>query len=130
MNSVKELIDNSFKNKEPWQIVTITTGSVLGAVWIWNFCNKDESLIERGKKQVFKLARYIPSVRDKIRKELDTINETFEKDALIRVKDIEFVTHLPLQGLNHDRVIEEVKKYVHIGNFIALNYFIIKLYGT
>lgn len=34
---MKGIVNNSFQNKEPWQIVSITATTVLGTVWIWNF---------------------------------------------------------------------------------------------
>ncbi|KAH0560657.1 sphingosine-1-phosphate lyase [Cotesia glomerata] len=117
MNTVKELINDSFKEKEPWQIVTITTGSVLGAVWVWNFCNQDESLVVRSKKKLFKLARYIPSVREQIERELNNLNETFESESKNRLQGIQCVTTLPRKGLNHDQVIEAVKQSVQIGDY-------------
>lgn len=43
LNAVKSVVNGVFKEKEPWQIVTITTTTVLGAVWIWNFVFQDES---------------------------------------------------------------------------------------
>lgn len=36
-------INDIFQNKEPWQIVTITTTSTLAMVWLWNFVHQDES---------------------------------------------------------------------------------------
>lgn len=36
-------INNVFKNKEPFQIVAITTTTVLTTIWLWNFINQDES---------------------------------------------------------------------------------------
>lgn len=118
MDSVKGLINETFKEKEPWQIVTITTGSVLGAVWMWNFAfNQDETLIERGKKQVFKIVKCIPSVREKIDKQMTDLNASFEKDAAERLKNVKFFVKLPSEGLTHDQVIEKVKENVHLGNF-------------
>lgn len=124
MDSVKGLINSTFEEKEPWQIVTITTGSVLGAVWAWNFAfNQDETLIERGKKQVFKIAKCIPSVREKIEKQMTALNESFEKDAAERLKNVEFFVELPSGGLTHDQVIEKVKENVYLGNdHLKINY--------
>ena len=42
-NALRGVVNNTFKEKEPWLIVTVTTTTVLGAVWIWNFIFQDES---------------------------------------------------------------------------------------
>ena len=77
--AVQNSVNKLFINKEPWQIVIITTTSVLSAVWIYEFLNKDESIISRTKKYVFKMARkYIPLVRNQVQAELDKVNKTFE----------------------------------------------------
>ncbi|KAK0096393.1 hypothetical protein PV326_005629 [Microctonus aethiopoides] len=117
MDSVKGLINNSFKEKEPWQIVTITSTSVLGAVWVWNFIHQDETLYERGRKKIFQLARYIPSIREKVERELNSLNDTFEKESLDRLKNAKFITKLPEQGLNNDQVMEHIKNLMQIGGY-------------
>ncbi|XP_034943725.1 LOW QUALITY PROTEIN: sphingosine-1-phosphate lyase [Chelonus insularis] len=117
MDFVKNIVNDTFKEKEPWQIVGITTTSVLGAVWLWNFCHEDESLLERGRKTVFRLIRYIPSMREKIETTLNSLNETFEKEALERVENMPFICELPNQGLNHDEILEHVKKCVQLGKY-------------
>lgn len=43
-SGLKEFINNSFQGKEPWQIVTITSTTVLTSVWLWNFVFQDESM--------------------------------------------------------------------------------------
>ena len=43
INNMKQLINNYFVAKEPWQIVTITSTTILTSVWLWNFIFQDES---------------------------------------------------------------------------------------
>lgn len=43
--SLKEFVNNSFQGKEPWQIVTITSTTLLTTIWLWNFIFQDESKI-------------------------------------------------------------------------------------
>lgn len=31
------IVNNAFQNKEPWQIVTMTSTATLATVWLWNF---------------------------------------------------------------------------------------------
>lgn len=43
VGGAKALINNLFVDKEPWQIVTITTTTVLTSIWLWNFYNNVDS---------------------------------------------------------------------------------------
>nr|XP_050860928.1 sphingosine-1-phosphate lyase isoform X1 [Vespula vulgaris] len=115
---MKGIVNNSFQNKEPWQIVSITATTVLGTVWIWNFifC-QDKTIIERGKKQFFKLARYIPSVKQRINKELSKVDETFKKDAERKLMNIPFIVKLPKDGLDAEKVLLKVKECVEMGDY-------------
>ncbi|EFN69307.1 Sphingosine-1-phosphate lyase [Camponotus floridanus] len=99
VDAIPGIVNNALQNKEPWQIVTMT------------------SLLERGKKQLFKLARYIPSIRDKINKELVNINETFEKDVVHRLKEASFIVHLPKKGLNKEEILNLVKQFIRLGDY-------------
>lgn len=40
--TLKIFINSYFAEKEPWQIVTFTTSSVLLTIWLWDFLNQDE----------------------------------------------------------------------------------------
>lgn len=115
---MKGIVNNSFQNKEPWQIVSITATTVLGTVWIWNFIFCQETtIIERGKKQFFKLARYIPSVKQRINKELSKVDETFKKDAERKLMNIPFIVKLPKDGLDAEKVLLKVKECVEMGDY-------------
>lgn len=74
----------------------------------------------RAKKQIFKLARHIPAIQDKINKELTNVNEVFQKDALNRLKDIPFTVKLPAKGLSDEKILNAVKQHVHIGKINQL----------
>ncbi|XP_050449057.1 sphingosine-1-phosphate lyase [Cataglyphis hispanica] len=118
VDAIPGVINNVFQNKEPWQIVTMTSTATLVTVWLWNFifC-QDKNLLERGKKQLFKLARYIPSVRDKINTELVNINNNFKKDVVRRLKETLFIVHLPEKGLNSEEILNLVNQYIHLGDY-------------
>ena len=64
---------------------------------------------------MFRLARYIPSIRDKINKELAKINETFENDVLHRFKETSFIVHLPKNGLKNENLLNLVNQYIYLG---------------
>lgn len=150
VDAIPGMVNNAFQNKEPWQIVTMTSTVTLATVWLWNFIfcqdkskNKileqkeifiyiiiyfiviefimyfDDAcvtgLLERGKKQLFKLARYIPSIRDQINKELTNINASFEKDVVHRLKETSFIVDLPKKGLSNEEILNLVKQFVHLG---------------
>ncbi|XP_043678321.1 sphingosine-1-phosphate lyase isoform X2 [Vespula pensylvanica] len=112
---MKGIVNNSFQNKEPWQIVSITATTVLGTVWIWNFIFCQDT--KRGKKQFFKLARYIPSVKQRINKELSKVDETFKKDAERKLMNIPFIVKLPKDGLDAEKVLLKVKECVEMGDY-------------
>ncbi|XP_054015674.1 sphingosine-1-phosphate lyase [Hylaeus anthracinus] len=116
-NPIKGFINNWFQDKEPWQIVTITSTTVLATVWMWNFVFQDESLIQRGKKQLFSLRNYIPAIRDKINEELNNINASFEKEALQRLQEVPFIVKLPNDGMEPDEILKIVKKCVQLGGY-------------
>lgn len=114
---LKELVNNYFQGNEPWQIVTITSTTVLSSVWLWNFIFQDESLVERAKKQMFSLMNYIPAIKNKIDQELNNINETFKEEVLQRMKDVPFIVELPDGGMEPKEIIEKVKQCIQLGNY-------------
>ncbi|KAL0114158.1 hypothetical protein PUN28_011460 [Cardiocondyla obscurior] len=117
VDSVRTFINHAFQNKEPWQIAAMTSTVTLATVWLWTFVCQDESLLERGKKHLFKLARYVPSIRDRINKELTNVNDTFEKDVVRRLKEASFIIELPKSGLNNEEILNLVKQFVHLGDY-------------
>ncbi|XP_050593997.1 sphingosine-1-phosphate lyase isoform X1 [Bombus affinis] len=122
VNNMKQLINNYFEAKEPWQIVTITSTTILATVWLWNFVFQDEmnskfcflGLVERAKKQLFSLRNFIPAIRNKIDQELDKINQTFEQETLQRIKDIPFIVKLPEKSLEPKEILERIKTCVQL----------------
>lgn len=59
---------------------------------------------------------YIPAIRERIDKELNTINQTFEQQALERTKDAPpFVVRLPAKGLDSKEILEKVTQCVKLG---------------
>ncbi|XP_018354616.1 PREDICTED: sphingosine-1-phosphate lyase isoform X1 [Trachymyrmex septentrionalis] len=110
-------INYIFKNKEPWQIAAMTSTATLATVWLLTFIYQDESLLERCKKHIFRLARYIPSIRNKIDKELAEVNEIFENDVLRRFKETSFIVHLPKNGLKNEKLLNLVNEYIYLGDY-------------
>nr|CAD7402494.1 unnamed protein product [Timema cristinae] len=108
----KIFVNGCLCDKEPWQIVTLTTTSVLAGVWLWGFIFQEESLLSRGKKTAFRLARKIPMIARRIDSELDKINETFEKEVINRNQGNPYITTLPDKGKSHTEIVELVKQYL------------------
>ncbi|XP_050081819.1 sphingosine-1-phosphate lyase [Anopheles aquasalis] len=107
-------IDRVFTGRQPWQIVAITTTTVLSAVWLCQVLFQDESLYSRAKKKVFKLARLIPQVRRRVEEEIDKINDGFVKD--ISQKGA-YYTELPGDGLSPEAIIAKVDEYLELGHY-------------
>ncbi|KDR14164.1 sphingosine-1-phosphate lyase [Zootermopsis nevadensis] len=116
-DSIRLIINNSCSKLEPWQIVTVTATTVLAGVWFWEFLFQEESLVNRGKKMVFKLARKIPAVSQRIEREMSKINETFEQEVIHRNQGNPYITTLPKEGKNHHDIIQQVEKYLSFGDY-------------
>ncbi|XP_030766091.1 sphingosine-1-phosphate lyase [Sitophilus oryzae] len=104
-NVVKHTLNNTFQDKEPWQIVSITTGGVLFLVWLHDFVDRDESLLVRGKKTAFKLLRLIPAVERKVDTELSVIRRGFEEDVEKRTSHLDYILTLPSKGLSKSEIL-------------------------
>ncbi|XP_054273271.1 sphingosine-1-phosphate lyase-like [Macrosteles quadrilineatus] len=117
VSALKVFINSCAGQREPWEIVTITTTSVLAAVWFWQFVFQEESVHVRAKKAFFKLLRKVPAVRNKLKAEIEKISDKFMEDAEKRVKDIPFVLCLPDKGAKDEEVLRCVEKCVELGEF-------------
>ncbi|OXU26605.1 hypothetical protein TSAR_005548 [Trichomalopsis sarcophagae] len=114
----KNAINEAFKGREPWEIVGMTSTSVLAAVWLYNFVHDDdESIYERMRKMAMRLLRCCPKIRDKIDGELKKLNEEFERETINRTKGVPYVTSLPAQGIDREQIIKLVERSVYLGNY-------------
>uniref|UniRef100_A0A182IPS7 sphinganine-1-phosphate aldolase n=1 Tax=Anopheles atroparvus TaxID=41427 RepID=A0A182IPS7_ANOAO len=107
-------IDRVFTGRQPWQIVAITTTTVLGTIWLCQVLFQEESVYQRAKKKVFKLARLIPAVRRKVDAEIEKINDGFVKD-ISQVGN--YYTELPTDGIGHEEIIKKVDEYLELGHY-------------
>ncbi|XP_049837080.1 sphingosine-1-phosphate lyase isoform X3 [Schistocerca gregaria] len=117
VETLKSFVNNSLSNKEPWQIVTMTTGAVLATVWFFDFINQDESVPSRLKKTVFRLARKIPAVARRIDSEMSNMRKTFEDEVRHRNEKIDYITNLPESGKNREEILKQVKAYLELGDY-------------
>ncbi|XP_044259520.1 sphingosine-1-phosphate lyase [Tribolium madens] len=117
LTTLKTGVNASLAGKEPWQIVTITTTSVLFLVWLHDFFNQEESVTQRAKKTVFKLAKLIPSVREKFETELAKVSESFEKDIVEKTKHLTYITKLPEKKLTAEQILNCVEENLKVGDY-------------
>ncbi|XP_055536387.1 sphingosine-1-phosphate lyase [Wyeomyia smithii] len=107
-------LDRALVGKAPWQIVAITTTTVLSAVWLWELLSEDESLYSRLRRRFFKLTRKLPAVQRKIDAEITKINDNFVREASQYGK---FTTVLPENGLKHEQILQKVDDYLSLGHY-------------
>jgi hypothetical protein len=74
-------------------------------------------LVTRGKKTVFKLARKIPVISQRIEHEMKKINDTFEQEVIHRNQGNPYITTLPKQGKRHQDIIQQVEQYLSFGKY-------------
>lgn len=110
LDIVKNHVNIAFNGKEPWQIVSITTSSVLFLVWLYDFLDRDESLATRTKKTVFRLAKYIPQIRRKVEQELSAINSGFEEDVAEKTSNLKYLIELPAKGFSRDEILKTIRE--------------------
>ena len=124
-----------FEKREPWQIAALSSMSTIFVVWMYQFLTKDESkptlhygdkvlkLCEisgvafRAKKQFFKYVRYVPSVRNKIEKELQSIQNTFEEDMAKHGDNIGYIVKLPDERMTRRDILAKVDEYLELGHY-------------
>ncbi|XP_053692149.1 sphingosine-1-phosphate lyase [Sabethes cyaneus] len=107
-------VDRALAGKAPWQIVAITTTTVLSAVWLWELLSEDESLYSRIRRRFFKIARKLPAVQRKIDGEIKKINDGFVREASQYGK---FTTVLPQDGLTDEQILQKVDDYLALGHY-------------
>ncbi|KAG5885772.1 hypothetical protein JTB14_031208 [Gonioctena quinquepunctata] len=117
VNQLKFGLNNIFNGKEPWQIVTITTSTVLITVWVYDFIVRDEGIIERTKKTVFRIAKRIPSIKKRVEDELDTVSKNFEGDVKERTKNTTYILNLPAKGWKREEITKHLEDNLRLGDY-------------
>lgn len=117
LTTFKNLVNKQFASKEPWQIVTITTSTVLLSVWFYEFLFQDESITERAKKKFFKYVKLLPSISKEIDSKMAEVNETFEKEVLERMQNVKCITELPTSGLSRNDIITTIDNNLRLGEY-------------
>ncbi|KAF2904404.1 hypothetical protein ILUMI_01769 [Ignelater luminosus] len=117
VNNIRIGINARFASKEPWQIIAITTSTVLFSVWLYEFIFDDESLKQRAKKTFFKYVRLIPSIKNEIDTQMNKVCETLENDVKERTKHLKYIKELPNKGLSKENVMSIVDENLKFGQF-------------
>lgn len=115
---LRSAINGAFANREPWQIVAITTTTFLSTVWLWNlFINQDESLFTRVKKRVYKLSRKIPYIQNQIDDLMGKLKKDFENDMLRTSGKVGYTTQLPFDALSETEILSRVEEHLQLGTY-------------
>ncbi|XP_045465910.1 sphingosine-1-phosphate lyase [Harmonia axyridis] len=117
LNQAKLGINQIFVGKEPWQIVTITTSSVLLLSWLYGFIFDDDSLLERGKRTFFDIIQLIPSVRKEIDGKKKEVWEGFRNEHRERTKNLSYLRSLPDKGLKNEDIMDLLEGNLKMGDY-------------
>ncbi|KAF5307262.1 hypothetical protein FQR65_LT06978 [Abscondita terminalis] len=116
-NIFKSTINNQFATKEPWQIVTITTSTILLSAWIYDFIFKEESIKQRAKKTFFKCCKKIPHIKRQIDLKMDEVHDALNKETTEKTKNYEYITELPQQKLSQSKILNIIDENLNIGDY-------------
>ena len=73
--------------------------------------------VEKSKRTVFRWIRAIPIVQREFQKEHSKVKKTIEEDMNKPTAGLAIYNHLPLDGRSPDKVLEEAKVYLNLGNY-------------
>ncbi|CAB0036915.1 unnamed protein product [Trichogramma brassicae] len=113
----KSGLNEAFKGREPWEIVGMTSATILAAVWFYNIINHEENIKERLKKLMMKFGRKLPAIQKMIQSKIDELDDDFQKDAMKRLKGEKFFTTLPDVPMDHQEILKIVEHSVDLGDY-------------
>ncbi|KAK4322607.1 hypothetical protein Pmani_006638 [Petrolisthes manimaculis] len=105
------------EGKPAWEVVLRTAATTVLLVWTKNFLFKDDTLFERSKKMVFRLARKLPQVRAKIEEEISKVSLSMEEDFNKNIDYTPYLVKLPEKGWTPEHILEEATNYTEYGSF-------------
>ncbi|XP_066549008.1 sphingosine-1-phosphate lyase 1 isoform X1 [Amia ocellicauda] len=115
LDDSRRFVNTQCQGLEPWQIIAVTMGFTLLAVWLRGFLFQQDSLKSRIKKQIFKIIRKIPFIGATIQAQLNKALDDMAS-SLFTLKDgMSYTCALPVQGLLQSEVLEELKQYSAMG---------------
>ncbi|KAF5299206.1 hypothetical protein FQA39_LY02379 [Lamprigera yunnana] len=117
LTTLKTGINYHFASKEPWQIVTITTTTVLLSIWIYDFIFQSESVTQRTKKAFFKWVKLIPYVKKQIDTKMVQVQNELEKESINRTKHFSYITTLPDNGLTSEAIMNILNQNLKVDEY-------------
>lgn len=114
---LQDYVNKACEGKPAWEIILKTAGTTVLLVWAKDFIFQDESIMERGKKTVFRLVRQIPSVKAKIEEEIGKVSSSMMDDFNKNIENSNYITKLPEKGWNQEEILQEATKYTGYGTF-------------
>ncbi|KAK8743596.1 hypothetical protein OTU49_001150 [Cherax quadricarinatus] len=114
---IQEYVNHLCEGKPAWEIILRTAGTTILLIWVRNFLFKDETLLERGIKAFFKLARKVPPVKSRIEKEIEKVTISMTNDFNKAINNSSYLTELPEKGWSPETIMEEAAKYAQFGKF-------------
>lgn len=88
----------------------VATTVIVNWLYCYFFYDNTDSFTTKCRKIFFRLARKLPQIRKKIESELKKLDEDFKNDVEKRTKHLKFITSLPGQGLDDNRIMEIVSE--------------------
>lgn len=79
-------------------------------------------IVDRSKKSIFRLAKKIPYVAEKINNELSKIEKDFQDDVTRRNKNVPYIVELPKKGKSDDEILFLVDTYLKSGKIIIFHF--------
>uniref|UniRef100_A0A0P4W7E3 sphinganine-1-phosphate aldolase n=1 Tax=Scylla olivacea TaxID=85551 RepID=A0A0P4W7E3_SCYOL len=114
---LQEHINGLCTGMPAWEIILRTAATTILLVWVKGFLFKDESLYERGKKAVFRLARRLPQVKNMLQKEIDKMSDGLTHDLNEAIENTPYLMQLPKEGWSTEKIIEKATEYTKFGTF-------------
>jgi len=111
-----ESLNKYLENVEPWKIVAATAGGTLVLAYLHQTSQARLPLTTRIQNFVFKWARKIPAVKNQVDEELKKVRHNFEEEFGKSVENISYSLVLPDKGCSFDRVTEEAKLHLKLGD--------------
>jgi len=116
LTEVVQQFNRRYADQTPFQLVSTTAGVTLALAFVYKQLTSKHPLHVRIKKQIFRLIRKIPMVRQRIEKEIDQVKDGLEKEHISLTGHLEDILELPAKGLTEDEVLELATIYTDLGD--------------
>ncbi|MBN3311939.1 SGPL1 lyase, partial [Atractosteus spatula] len=114
----RKFVNTKCEGLEAWQIIGVTVGSTLLAVWLHGRVSTEVTLglTSRIKKQCFRIIRKIPFVGATIQSQLNKALDDMASSLFTLKEGMSYTHSLPSQGLTQTQVLEKLKEYSALGD--------------